>query len=60
MPVVTVVGERSPDVTQRIARAIAAHAPRGSVMPLAKASHGMITAHAEAVADIIATAASAR
>jgi hypothetical protein len=41
MPVVTVVGERSPDLTQRIARAIAAHAPRGSVMPLAKASHGI-------------------
>jgi len=60
MPVVTVVGDRSPDVTRRIASAIATHAPRGSLIPLAKANHGMTTTHADAVAEIIASCAIGR
>ena len=60
MPVITVVGDRSPDVTHRIAKAIATHAARGSITPLANANHAMTTTHADAVADIIANAATTR
>ena len=60
MPVVTVVGDRSPDITHRIAPAIAAHAPRGSVMTLAKASRALTTTHLEAVAQAVAGIAAAR
>lgn len=60
MPIVTVVGDRSPDITHRIARAIAAHAPRGSVMTLAKASRALTTTHLEAVAQAVAGIAAAR
>ena len=60
MPVVTVVGDRSPDITRRIATAIATHAPRGSVTLLAKANHAMTTTHADAVADIIASCVTGR
>ncbi len=60
MPVVTVVGDRSPDVTHRIARAIAAHAPRASVMTLAKANHALTTTHVEAVAQAIDAIAARR
>jgi pimeloyl-ACP methyl ester carboxylesterase len=60
MPIVTVVGDRSPDITHRIARAIAAHAPRASVMTLAKANHALTTTHVEAVAQAIAEIAAGR
>jgi pimeloyl-ACP methyl ester carboxylesterase len=60
MPIVTVVGDRSPDITHRIARAIAAHAPRASVMMLAKADHALTTTHVEAVAQAIAGIAAGR
>jgi pimeloyl-ACP methyl ester carboxylesterase len=54
MPVLTVVGGRSPEVTHRIARQLAAHVPRGSVRTLAAADHALTTTHAEAVAEAIA------
>ena len=60
MPIVTVVGDRSPDITHRIAGAIAAHAPRASVMTLAKANHALTTTHVEAVAEVIAGIAAGR
>jgi len=60
MPVVTIVGDRSPDITHRIARVIAAHAPRASVMTLAKANHALTTTHVEAVARAIAEIAAGR
>jgi pimeloyl-ACP methyl ester carboxylesterase len=60
MPVVTVVGDRSPDITHRIARAIAAHAPRASVMVLEKANHALTTTHVDAVAQAIAGISTAR
>lgn len=48
------VGDRSPHVTNRIARAIAAHAPRASVTTLAKANRALTRTHVEAVAQAIA------
>lgn len=54
MPVVTVVGDRSPEVTHRIARIIAAHVPRASVVTLGKANHALTATHVEAVAEAIA------
>jgi len=57
MPVMTVVGERSPEITHLIARAIAAHAPRGTVAKLEMANHALTSTHAGAVARMIADAA---
>jgi pimeloyl-ACP methyl ester carboxylesterase len=57
MPIVTVVGDRSPDVTHRIAHALAA-CSGGFVTPLAGADHAMTTTHVEEVAAIIANTAS--
>ena len=54
MPVTTLVGGRSPAVTHKIAQAIAAHAPKGSVVTLDTATHAMTTTHAEAVAHALA------
>lgn len=54
IPVTTLVGGRSPAVTHKIARAIAAHAPKGSVLTLDTATHAMTTTHAEAVAHALA------
>jgi pimeloyl-ACP methyl ester carboxylesterase len=54
MPVVTVVGDRSPDITHRIARAVASHAPRGVVVSLPEGTHAMTATHPDAVADLIA------
>jgi pimeloyl-ACP methyl ester carboxylesterase len=54
IPVTTLVGGRSPAVTHKIAQAIAAHAPKGSVMTLDTATHAMTTTHAEAVAHALA------
>ena len=53
MPLVTVVGGRSPDVTGKIARAIVGHAPRASLVTLDTATHALTTTHAEAVAQAI-------
>jgi pimeloyl-ACP methyl ester carboxylesterase len=60
MPVITVVGDRSPDVTHRIAKAIARHVPHGSIAPLTGATHAMTTTHVDAVAELIANAARTR
>ena len=57
MPLVTVVGGRSPDVTGKIARAIVGHAPRASLVTLDTATHALTTTHAEAVAQAIDEAA---
>jgi len=54
IPVVTIVGDRSPDITHRIARVIAEHLPSGSVTKLEKANHALTTTHVDAVAQIIA------
>lgn len=56
MPVEVVVGERSPEVTHRIARLIAEQVPHGSCRSLASATHALTTTHADAVAAAIADA----
>jgi pimeloyl-ACP methyl ester carboxylesterase len=56
-PVTTVFGGRSPDVTRRIADAIAAHVRRGSVVRLDTANHALITTHVAEVAELIEAAA---
>jgi len=53
MPLVTVVGGRSPEITGKIARAIVSHAPRASLVTLGSATHALTTTHAEAVAQAI-------
>jgi pimeloyl-ACP methyl ester carboxylesterase len=59
MPVTTIVGGRSPEITRAIARAITTHAPKGSLVTLDGATHAMITTHAEPVAQALAGLASA-
>lgn len=53
-PVSIIVGDQSPDITHKIARAIAAHVPLGSVTKLKKANHALITTHVDEVAQAIA------
>ena len=53
MPVTTLVGGESPDVTKRIAQAITAHVPRGSMVTVPEATHAMTTTHAAAVAEVL-------
>lgn len=55
--VTTLVGGHSPAVTHKIAHAIAAHVPQGSVVTLDTATHAMTTTHAEAVAHALASLA---
>jgi pimeloyl-ACP methyl ester carboxylesterase len=57
MPVVTIIGERSPAITHRIAHVIAAHAPSGSLIQIEPANHAMTTTHVEAMAQTIADVA---
>jgi spore coat polysaccharide biosynthesis protein SpsF (cytidylyltransferase family) len=57
MPVRVVFGGRSPDVTRRIAEAIAAHVSHGSVVRLDTANHALITTHVAEVAELIEAAA---
>ena len=57
IPVLTVCGSRSPAVTQKIAKAIAANTPRGSFIGLENADHGLTTTHVEAVAEAISNVA---
>jgi pimeloyl-ACP methyl ester carboxylesterase len=54
MPVTVVVGGRSPEVTWAIARVIAAHVAKGSLIRLDGADHAMITTHDEALALTVA------
>jgi len=60
VPVTTVFGGKSPDVTRRIAEAIAAHVEHGAVVKLDTANHALITTHPTEVAELIETAAAAR
>ena len=54
MPVLVVLGDRSPAVMATICEGIASTAGRGSLSRLAGANHALITTHADAVADLIA------
>jgi pimeloyl-ACP methyl ester carboxylesterase len=54
MPVVTIIGERSPAMTHRIAHVIAAHAPSGSLIQIAQANYALTTTHVDAVAQTLA------
>jgi pimeloyl-ACP methyl ester carboxylesterase len=54
MPVLCVLGARSPAMMGKIVEAIASNAPRGIIKRLEKANHAMITTHADAVAALIA------
>jgi pimeloyl-ACP methyl ester carboxylesterase len=54
MPVLCVLGARSPAMMGKIVEAIASNAPRGIIKTLEKANHAMITTHADAVATLIA------
>ena len=55
MPVVTVAGDRSPEITHRIAHLIAELVPNGSFRSLATANHALTTTHVDAVAEAIAS-----
>jgi N-acetyl-gamma-glutamyl-phosphate reductase len=57
-PVVIVVGDRSPDVTRRIAERVAEQCRNGRVEILPGANHALTTTHAEAVAGYVAGAVS--
>lgn len=54
MPVTTLVGGRSPEVTRTIAQTITTHVRCGSLTLVAGATHALITTHAEAVAEALA------
>jgi pimeloyl-ACP methyl ester carboxylesterase len=54
VPVTTLVGGHSPEVTKRIAQAITVHVPTSAVVTLAGATHAMTTTHAAAVAEALA------
>jgi pimeloyl-ACP methyl ester carboxylesterase len=54
MPVLCVLGARSPAMMGKIVEAIASHVPRGIIRKIEKANHAMTTTHAEAVATLIA------
>ena len=56
MPVMAVVGDRSPDITHRIASVIATSAPLGSIIKLEKANHALISTHVDEIAQLIANA----
>jgi pimeloyl-ACP methyl ester carboxylesterase len=56
MPVVAIVGDRSPAITHLIARVLSERVSSGSLRSLEKATHAMITTHPDAVAEAIAGA----
>jgi pimeloyl-ACP methyl ester carboxylesterase len=53
MPVVAVCGARSPEVTRKMAQAIAIYARKGSILCMQKANHALTTTHVDEVARII-------
>lgn len=57
MPVQVVCGTRGPEAMACICRGIAAHAARGSLVTLDKATHALTATHVDAVADLIAALA---
>lgn len=60
MPVLVVLGERSPAVMARICQDIANTVVRGALVRLAQANHALTTTHADQVADLIAEVADGR
>ena len=57
MPVCVVYGSESPDVSYKIGRALAALAPRGSLVKVEGATHALTTTHGAEVAEAIAALA---
>ncbi len=57
VPVTTLVGGRSPEITRTIAQTITTYVPEASLTILDGATHAMITTHAEAVAEALAALA---
>ncbi len=53
VPVLVIYGKKSPEVTRKIARTIAAHTKRGSLVGLENATHAMITTHVDEVSNLI-------
>jgi pimeloyl-ACP methyl ester carboxylesterase len=53
MPVTVVYGTRSPDITRKIANALADHLQAGSVKSLEDATHAMLSTHPKQVASLI-------
>ena len=53
MPVTAIYGDRSPEITVAIARAIAARAPRGSVVAVDGAGHALTATHVDAVVRLL-------
>lgn len=53
MPITVVYGTRSPDVTLKIARALASHVGVGRIAALQDADHAMLVSHVSEVADLI-------
>ena len=60
MPVLVVLGERSPAVMARICELISATVPRGTLVRLPRANHALTTTHADVVADLVADLADGR
>lgn len=56
MPVTTVTGNQSPEISHRIAQLLADTCSSGQMLTLARANHAMITTHSSDVAEIIARA----
>jgi pimeloyl-ACP methyl ester carboxylesterase len=54
VPLTTIVGSRSPEVTWAIARTLGSGVPGGKVVELEGADHGMLATHAEALARLLA------
>jgi pimeloyl-ACP methyl ester carboxylesterase len=57
VPVTTIVGGCSPDITRTIAQAITTHVPKASLAILDGATHAMITTHAQPLAETLAALA---
>jgi pimeloyl-ACP methyl ester carboxylesterase len=60
IPVTTVVGGRSPEVMQRIVRALTRALPDGRLVTWPDADHALTTTHVDAAAELIAGLARAR
>jgi pimeloyl-ACP methyl ester carboxylesterase len=57
MPVWVVYGSKSPDVSYRVASALAALAPKGLLVKIDGATHALTATHSDKVAELIATLA---
>ncbi len=54
LPVLVVLGDRSPAAMATICEGIASGVPRGALVRLERANHALVTTHADAVADLLA------